>query len=137
MVQFEFPDSMDDLLYFTNRKLPDGTKIIAYVERKTCPECGKAQMGKPINEKTGRPKIRSPIYTCPECGYEEKKQAHEDSCEVTIQYTNPEGTEMKTTTASYKRKTWKGMKAIVFHNDFLDERYGITNRMKTKKDKDN
>jgi predicted RNA-binding Zn-ribbon protein involved in translation (DUF1610 family) len=135
MVEFEFPDSIDDILNFTNRKLPDGTKIVAYVPRQICPECKKADMGKPINEKTGRPKIRSKTYECPECGYEEPKQSHEDSCEVIVQYTNPEGTELKKTTASYERKTWRGMKSIIFHNEFLDERFGITKRMKTKKDK--
>ena len=135
MVEFEFPESMDELLYFTNRKLPDGTKIIAYVERKTCPKCKKAPMGKPINEKTGNPKTRSPIYTCPECGYEEKKTAHEESCELQIQYTNPQGTQLKKATSPYKRRTWKGMKAFVFENEFLGEKYGITKRLKTKKEK--
>ena len=135
MVDFEFPESMDELLYFTNRKLPNGTKIIAYVERKICPECGKEQMGKPINEKTGKTKTRAKVYVCPSCGYEEPKQEHEESCELQIQYTNPEGTKLKKTTSPYKRRTWRGMKAFIFHNEFLDERYGITKRLKVKKKK--
>lgn len=135
MVDFDYPESMDDLLYFTNRKLPNGTKIIAYVERKRCPECGEADMGKPINEKTGRPKTRSKTYECPECGYEESKKEHEKSLELQIQYTNPEATKLKKTTSPYERRTWRGMKAFIFHNEFLDERYGITKRLKIKKDK--
>lgn len=134
MVDFEFPESMDDLLYFTNRKLPDGTRIIAWVERQTCAECGEADMGKPINEKTGKPKIRSSKYVCPECGHEEPKKQHEENCDIQIQYTNPEGTEKKTTTTKYKRRTWHGMKAFVFHNEFTDERFGITKRLKTRKE---
>lgn len=135
MVDFEYPETMDELLYFTNRRLPDGTKILAVVERKDCPECGKEKMGKPINEKTGKVKTRAKEYVCPNCGHEEPKKAHEESLELDIQYTNSEQTEVKRTKTPYKRRTWKGMKSFVFENEFTGERMGITKRLKTKKKK--
>ncbi len=49
---------MEDCIYFTNRTIDSG-KIKAWVLKELCPECKKALMSKPKDEKTGRPKIRA------------------------------------------------------------------------------
>ncbi len=131
----ELPQSMDECLYFTNRKLEDGTCIIAFVRRKECPACHKGQMGKPVNEKTGRPKTRSQVYVCPACGHEEEKKAHEESCMLEIEYTDPEGKQRKQTSVPYKRRTWKGVPSFVFHDEFTDTDVGITKKLKKSKSK--
>ncbi len=136
MIQFDFPEHMDDLLYFTNRKLSDGTKILAYVHKKSCPECDNALMGKPINPKTKKIQIRAKEYVCPNCGYEEEKLTHENTLQLEIQYTNPQQTEKKTTHTAYKRKTYKGIPSFVFLNEFTQEKCAITKRLKAKKDED-
>jgi len=60
------PESMDECIYFTRRKFDtnDG-KIIAWVYRKDCPQCGE-KMGKPIDDKTGKAKVRA--EACSGCG---------------------------------------------------------------------
>jgi predicted RNA-binding Zn-ribbon protein involved in translation (DUF1610 family) len=131
----QLPESMDEVLYFTNRKLEDGTRIIAFTRKKECPECQKALMGKPLDPKTKRPKVRSTTYECPECGYQEPKKAHEEEREVEIEYTNPEGTEKKHAKTPYTRKTWKGVPAFVFENEFTGEKMGVTKKMKAPKKK--
>lgn len=131
----DIPESMDELLYFTNRKLPSGMRIIAWVERMECPECGKDTMGKPINEKTGKVKTRSKTYECPACGYEEEKKEHEDKLTLQVRYTDDTGKNWKSTTTPYKRRTWQGMKAYVFINEFTGEKQGITKRLKLKSEK--
>ena len=52
------PESMEELCYMTQRSVGNGN-VRAWVYRGDCPECGKAKMGKPIDEKTGRAKIRA------------------------------------------------------------------------------
>ena len=69
------PGSMDELIYFTNRSVGDGN-VMCWVYKGPCPQCGEGMMGKPKDEKTGKPKIRAKEYVCPECGnyvsYEER-----------------------------------------------------------------
>lgn len=131
----QIPESMDECLYFTNRRLPDGTKILAWVRKKQCPACGNALMGKPLDAKTGRPKVRATVYACPGCGHEESKKDHEADLQVEVEYSNPEGTETKNATTPYKRKTFQGIPSFVFENEFTGEKTGITKKMKAKKAK--
>ena len=66
-MSLRMPESMDECIYFTRRKFDTNNgKIIAWVYKKNCPECGE-KMGKPLDEKTGRPKIRADTYECPAC----------------------------------------------------------------------
>ena len=45
------PESMDECFYFTNRTLEEGKgRATAWVFKPDCPKCGKAKMGKPIDE---------------------------------------------------------------------------------------
>jgi predicted RNA-binding Zn-ribbon protein involved in translation (DUF1610 family) len=134
----EVPTSMDDLIYFTNRTimLEEGSgKAKAWVYRKVCPECGKAKMGKPINEKTGKAKIRSTEYICPECGYTEEKSEHEETLTVEIQYTCPYCQHVGEATTPCVRKTWNGVKAYVFECDGCGKKVGVSKKMKAPKAK--
>ena len=62
------PNSMEECVYFTRRAVGNG-KAVAWVFKEDCPECGKAKMGKPVNEKTGKAKIRATEYVCPACNH--------------------------------------------------------------------
>ncbi len=132
----DIPTSMEDLLYFSNRKMPDGVRIIAWVDKLTCEKCKKALMGKPINEKTGKVKIRAAVFVCPECEHEEPKTAHTKKLVMQIRYTDETGKNWKSAQTAYTLKTWKGMKAYVFQNEFTGEKMGVTKRLKMKGDPD-
>ncbi len=124
------PESMDQLLYFTNRTVDKG-KIRAWVYKKTCPECGKAKMGKPVEK--GKVKIRAKEYVCPECGYSEEKAGHEETLEMEIIYTCPHCENQGEATIQYKRKTYKGIPSYVFECDACHKKIGITKKMKKGK----
>ena len=83
------PESMEELVYFTNRFLGNGS-IKVWVYRKPCSKCGKALMAKPKDEKTGKAKIRAPEYACPACKYIVPKLQYEDTLEAEAIYICPE-----------------------------------------------
>jgi len=85
----KFPNSMDECVYFTRRKLGEKGSAVAWVFRGKCPKCKKGVMGKPKDEKTGKVKIRAKEYVCSECGYTMEKGAYEDTLTANIQYTCP------------------------------------------------
>ena len=130
------PSSMDECIYFTRRKYDtnDG-KAIAWVYKKECPKCKKGTMGKPLDPKTGRPKIRSDMYECPECKYSEPGKEHEESLMVEIVYTCPFCGHSGEATTEYKRKSWEGVKAYVYECGGCKAKLGITKKMKTAKEK--
>lgn len=83
------PISMEELVYFTNRRIKDKiVKVWAYKGK--CPKCGKGLMGKERDEKTGKPKIRSAVYECPECGHKVEKEEYEDTLVGQSKYECPE-----------------------------------------------
>ncbi len=130
------PESMDECIYFTRRKFDaNNGKIIAWVNKKVCPKCSKAKMGKPINPKTGRPKIRADIYECPLCGFSEPKDEHEESLMVEVIYTCPYCGYSGEAITPYKRKTWEGVKAYVFECGGCGRKIGITKKMAASKKK--
>lgn len=129
----KMPDSMDECLYFTRRALGENGKIVAWVSKKKCPKCGKSVMGKPVDEKTGRPKIRAKEYTCPSCGFTEEKKEHEESLMAEIIYTCPFCEFSGEASVPYKRKTFEGVKAIVFECGKCGKKIGISKKMKEKK----
>jgi len=126
------PESMDECIYFSNRSIGEG-KARSWVMRKECPACHNATMGKPLDEKTGRPKIRADEYTCPKCKHTEEKTEHEESLEMSIIYTCPECKNEGEATTPYQRKTWKGVKAYVFECGSCHAKLGITKKMKEPK----
>ena len=126
------PESMDDLVYFTNRVVGDG-KLLAWVYRVDCPKCKKARMGKPVEK--GKVKVRASEYKCPECGYTEEKKEHEDRLTMEIQYTCPYCGHEGEATTEYKRKSFEGVPAYVFACEKCGKKIGITKKMKNTKKK--
>ncbi|MBN1792776.1 hypothetical protein JW826_03770 [Candidatus Woesearchaeota archaeon] len=127
------PDSMDDCIYFTRRVFDNNGKAIAWVKRKPCPKCKKGEMGKPLDPKTKRPKIRADTYECPECRFSEEKIPHEESLLVEVLYTCPFCGHKGEATTPYKRVNWDGVKAYVFACEACKKKIGITKKMKSGK----
>ncbi len=133
-MSLKMPESMDECIYFTRRKFDNDGKAIAWVCRKTCPNCGE-KMGKPLDPKTGRPKIRADTYECPGCKFSEPKQEHEESLNVEIIYTCPQCGHSGEATTQYKRESWEGTKAYVFVCEGCGKKIGITKKMAKSKKK--
>ncbi len=129
------PESMDECIYFTNRTLDNDGRITAWVYRKECPECHKAKMGKPVDPKTGKVKIRAAEYVCPECGFTEEKKEHEESCELQAIYTCPECKKKGESTAPYKRKSYQGVQAYVVECEYCQAKIPLTKKLKDIKKK--
>lgn len=128
------PESTNECIYFTRRAFDNG-RIIAWVRKKTCPQCHNVKMGKPLDPKTKRPKIRADTYECPECKFSEPKQEHEESLNVEILYTCSDCGHSGEATTEYKRKSWEGTKAYVFECEGCGKKIGITKKMKASKKK--
>jgi predicted RNA-binding Zn-ribbon protein involved in translation (DUF1610 family) len=131
----KMPSAPDECLYFTRRTLDNEGSIIAWVYKIDCPECGKAKMGKPVDAKTGKIKIRAKEYICPECNHTEELKAHEESCMVEIIYKCPKCGNEGEITAPYKRKSFtlpdgKKAPAIIFECQKCGEKIGITKKLK-------
>ena len=125
------PESVDEYVYFTRRKI-DGGKVVAWVLRKECPKC-KTPMGKPVDPKTGKAKIRAKEYTCPKCGYTEEKKEHEATLELKIIYTCPHCGKSGEATTPCVRKTFQGVPSYVFTCEHCKQKIGISKKMKKKK----
>lgn len=127
------PESMEECLYFTNRSLGEDGQAMAWVYRKDCPECKKSKMGKPVDPKTGRSKIRAKEYVCPSCSYTEEKAEHEASLDLEVKYTCPACLKEGEGTTKYVRKTFKGVKACVIECEHCSEKIPITKKLKEPK----
>ena len=125
----EEPESMDELLYFTNRA--DKGKIKAWVYKVDCPKCGKAKMGKPVEK--GKVKIRAEVYVCPACGYSQDKTEHEEALNLEIIYTCPYCGNSGEATTLYKRKTFNGVPSYIFECGKCKKKIGISKKMKKEK----
>jgi len=129
------PKSMDECIYFTYRMLDNDGMIKAWVRRKQCPKCKKAEMGKPKDPKTGKTKIRAKEYVCPECGYTEEKTEHEESLTLEAKYKCPHCGKEGESTAPYVRKTFQGVKAYIVECQHCGEKIPLTKKMKEPKKK--
>lgn len=128
------PESMEEIIYFTNRTLEEGKgKIKAWVYKKLCPKCQKAKMGKPVEK--GHVKIRAKEYVCPECGFTEEKEEHEESLTVETKYTCPECGKEGESTTPCKRKSFMGVKAYVVECQHCKVKIPVTKKMKKIKKK--
>jgi len=135
------PASMDELIYFTRRKLGEHGTAIAWVYKQPCPKCKKAKMSKPINEKTGRPKIRSKVYVCPACNNEEEKVAYEKTLDMECKYTCPSCKKQGESSAPFDRKNVKifsivkqdkvSAKAVRLQCEHCQGNIDITKKMKS------
>lgn len=128
------PKSMDEVLYFTFRMI-DGKPVKAWTYRKTCPSCKKAEMGKPVDPKTGKVKSRSTEYVCPECGFTEEKVMHEESLVIESKYTCPHCGKDGESSAPFKRKTIDGVPTYRVLCQHCEGPIDITKKMKEKKEK--
>lgn len=124
------PESMKECLYFTNRPVGKGT-VMAWVYRKKCPKCGKAEMGKPVEK--GKVKTRATYYECPECGYKEDKKEHEESLTLEAKYTCPKCGKEGESTGEYKRKNYKGVQCYIVECQHCGEKIPITKKLKDLK----
>ncbi|MEK6934497.1 MAG: hypothetical protein AABW46_01330 [Nanoarchaeota archaeon] len=98
--------SMNECVYFTNRSTGKG-KIKAWVFKELCPNCKKSLIGKPLDEKTGKPKIRAKEYVCKECNHTIPQQEYEDTLTINIQYTCSHCSYSGELQAPFKRKKVK------------------------------
>jgi len=121
------PESMDECIYFTRRAVDKG-HVMCWVFKEKCPKCGKAEMGKPVEK--GKVKIRAKEYICPSCNYTVPKQEYEDTLTANVAYTCPHCQHKAETQIPYKRKTFEGVKALVFQCDKCKGKIPITKKMK-------
>lgn len=134
------PDSMDECVYFTNRSLSNEKgayvgKIICWARRAQCPKCRKGLMQKPVDAKTGKFKVRSTEYVCPACSYTEEKKEHEAKLTAEAMYTCPECMKQGEGSVPYARKTYQGVKAILFECEHCKHKLPVTKKMKDVKKK--
>lgn len=135
------PKSMDELVYFTKRDLDNGKgEVTCWTYKGNCPECGKGKMGKPINEKTGKAKIRAKEYVCPECKHTVEKEEYEETLMAQAKYKCPECSASGEIEFPFKRKTVqlfdvetqkkKAAKALQFPCEKCGYKINITKKMK-------
>lgn len=129
-MSLKMPESMDDCLYFTRRELDDESYVFAWVYKKKCPKCKKADMGKPVDPKTKKVKIRAIVYECPECGYSEPKKEHEESLDLEAKYLCPVCRKEGESTAKYKRKKYKGVDSFIVECAHCGEKIPLTKKLK-------
>jgi DNA-directed RNA polymerase subunit M/transcription elongation factor TFIIS len=127
------PESMDELVYYTNRDLDKGGEVVCWVRKQKCPKCGKALMGKPLDPKTGRPKIRAKEYVCPECGHTEEKDAYEETLTAEAKYTCPGCKKKGESTASFRRKKIDGVETLRLKCQHCAGNIDVTKKMANKK----
>ncbi len=127
------PESMDTVIYFTRRTIEPKGHIIAWTDKKECPECKKALMGKPVEK--GKIKIRALEYVCPGCGYTESKAEHEASLNISALYTCPECDKEGEATGIFKRKTYQGASSYIVECEHCGVKIPVTKRMKEPKKK--
>ena len=92
-------------------------------------------MGKPVDDSTGKVKIRSTAYVCPSCGFTEEKVPHEESLTLEAQYTCPECGKSGEATTPYKRKTYQGVPSYLIECKDCHAKIAITKKMKDPKKK--
>lgn len=131
---------MDECVYYTFRGIGEKGEAKAWVFRKECPKCGKGLMGKPKDEKTGKPKIRAKEYVCPECGHTAEKVEYEESLTVNIKYICPHCEHEGETQVPFKRRKVqifdeesgkkKAVEVLRFSCEKCEKNVDITKKMK-------
>ena len=129
---FAEPSSMEEVVYFTRRTIPGAKegKVMAWAPREKCPKCKKAMMGKPRDPKTGAVKMRAKEYVCPDCKYTVPKQEYEDTLTCYIKYTCQHCGSAGETSVPFTRKSFEGVKAVVFQCNSCKQKIPITKKMK-------
>lgn len=124
------PESMDDIVYFTNRTIGEGYAKV-WVPRQLCPKCKKHKMGKPAEK--GKVKIRAKEYVCPGCQYTVEKQEYESTLIAQGKYTCPSCKKDGEVEAPFKRKNIEGVMTFRFPCQHCQKNIDVTKKMKAKK----
>ncbi len=124
------PESMEELIYFTNREFDEGGRVLCWVRRQECPQCGQGLMGKPRDKKTGDVKVRARKYVCPECGHTMEKKQYEETLTAEAKYTCPHCGKEGESTAPFKRKKIKGTDTLRIQCQHCGGNIDITKKMK-------
>lgn len=124
------PESMDELVYFTNRSIGNGSARV-WVFKQACPKCKKALMGKPVVG--GKVKIRAKEYVCPSCSYTVEKQAFEETLTASAEYTCPSCGSAGETQAPFKRRNIEGIPTLRLQCQKCQANIDVTKKMKEKK----
>jgi len=127
------PESMDDLVYFTNRAIGSGS-VKAWVYKQPCPKCGKTKLGKPTDNK-GRIQIRAKEYVCGSCRYKVDKNSYEESLFAEVKYTCPACGSAGETKVPFKRKNIAGVATLRINCQKCKANIDITKKMKEPKNK--
>lgn len=127
------PESMEELVYFTNRDVGNGSARV-WVFKKECPKCGRAKMGKPLKP-DGKPKMRAEEYSCPACGHTVEKGAYEDTLTACAEITCPECGKDAELEAPFRRKNVEGVKTLRLICPHCSAKVDVTKKMKAIKRK--
>ncbi len=128
------PESMDELVYFSNRSIGEG-KARMWVERQKCIKCKKALMGKPKGDNPGSIKIRAKEYVCPACNYTVPSNEYEETLIASIIYTCPSCKFDGEKQTPYKRKSIMGVQTLRIQCEKCNANIDITKKMKEMKKK--
>lgn len=131
----KFPNSMDEVVYFTRRAIGENGKVVCWAYKQNCPKCKKAMMGKPKDDK-GKIKIRAKEYKCPSCSYTVEKKEYEDGLTAEAQYTCPSCKFSGEIGFPYKRKKIEGIDTLRFQCQKCKGNIDITKKMKKKGSKE-
>jgi predicted RNA-binding Zn-ribbon protein involved in translation (DUF1610 family) len=126
------PESMDDLIYFTNRTLGNGTAKV-WVYKQLCPKCHKSKIGKPVEN--GKVRIRATEYVCKDCGFSAEKTKYEESLEAEAKYTCPACGFAGEAKIPFIRKNIEGVKTLRFNCSKCKANIDVTKKMKEPKKK--
>lgn len=127
------PESMEDLVYFTDRDIGRGRARV-WVFRQQCPKCGKAVMGKPLKP-DGKPKIRADSYECPKCSYAVEKWEYEETLSACVEYTCPSCGKSGEMESPFKRKKVEGVDSLRLQCPHCKGKIDVTKKMKEPKNK--
>ena len=124
---------MDHCLYFTNRTLEGKAgkgRAMVWVLRPVCEKCGKGELGKPLDKKTGKVKSRASVYVCKECGAEFDKKETEEKLLASIDYVCPECGHKAEKQIPFIRKKIQGVDALTFECDNCGFKIVLTKKFK-------
>ncbi|MFH1133682.1 MAG: hypothetical protein V1735_04265 [Nanoarchaeota archaeon] len=127
------PESMDEVVYFTNRTIGSG-KARCWVLKQKCPKCGKATMGKP-RDKSGKVLIRAKEYVCPACAYTAEKKAYEETLTACVDYVCPACGARGQVEVPFKRRKVDGVDTLRAQCLGCKANIDITKKMKQKSEK--
>ena len=128
----KLPESMDTLAYHTRRTLAPKGRVTCWVERERCPKCKKGTMGKPLDPKTKKPKIRATEYECPECKHSVEKEAYEATLTASAVYECPACGKNGEATIPFKRKNINGAATLRFNCQFCKANIDVPKKFKEK-----